>query len=291
MIRFTLALLVLAACSAPAVDGAQETAEFFEGREANLRRDTGWLSLIGLFRLDEGTQTIGSAADAALVLPDRHPAVVGTLTVDGDRVSFAFASGVEGTIDGEPARDAVLASDDGGDPSVVDSGSLQFYVIGRNAQLYLRVKDRRAPLLDSFEGVERWDYDPALRVEARYVHHDEPHTLHVPDVLGGGEDLTCDGYFEFDLQGRTCTLEATYRGDDRWSFIYADATSGDESYGGGRFLYFDAPGNSDRVVLDFNQSYNPPCVFTPYSTCPLPPEGNRLPVAVRGGEKMWSGHR
>ena len=197
---------------------------------------------------------------------------------------------IEGKIDGEPARSAALASDHDGEPSMVDSGPLQFYVIERNAQLYLRVKDRQAPLLESFEGVERWDYDPALRVQARYVLHDEPHTLHVPDVLGGGESLECDGYFEFELQGRTCTLEATYRGDESWSFIYADETSGDESYGGGRFLYFDPPVGSDRVVLDFNRSYNPPCVFTPYSTCPLPPEGNRLPVAVRGGEKMWSGH-
>ena len=291
MIRFALALLVLAACSATAVDGAQETAEFFERREASLRRDTGWLSLIGLFRLDEGQQTLGSAADAALVLPDRHPAVVGTLTVDGDRVSFDFAPGVEGTIDGRVAPAATLVSDGDGEPTVVESGSLQFFVIERNAQPYLRVKDRRAPLLEDFGGVERWDYDPSLRVEARYVRHGEPHTLHVPDVLGGGEALECDGYFEFELQGRTCSLEATYRGDDSWSFIYADETSGEESYGGGRFLYFDPPAGSDRVVLDFNRSYNPPCVFTPYSTCPLPPEGNRLPVAVRGGEKMWSGHR
>ena len=282
-----LLVLALAATAAHAEGGREATREFFERREDSLRRDDGWLSLVGLHRLAEGAQSLGSADDAALRVPERHPAHVGTLERDGRDVVFVAADGVEAAVDGDPVERVALVSDAEGDPTVVASGSLLFHVIERNDTLYLRVKDRRADLLETFDGVSRWDYEPSLHVRARWVRHDEPHVLDVPNVLGGTDGMTCHGEVRFTLDGTEYALEPTWQGDDRWSFMYGDATNGVESYGGGRFLYFDAPGEDGVIDLDFNQSYNPPCAFTAYSTCPMPPEGNVLPVAIRGGEKTW----
>ncbi len=285
--------VVLLAASAPAPGqeptGRAETEAFVERRLSSLTRDDGWLSLVGLFVLNRPQLTLGSDPESDLELPDRHPARVGTLLVGEDGVRFRAASDVEARVD-DRAIDALrLESDTEGTPTVVEVGPLLFYVIERNDRPYLRVKDREAPLLRTFDGIERWDYDPAYRVEARWLPHAESHELFVPDVLGGGSGVECRGVLEFELQGTTLRLEPTGYGAERWSFIYGDATNGVASYGGGRFLYFDPPGPDGRTTLDFNQSYNPPCAFTPYSTCPLPPPDNVLDVAVLAGEKTWDG--
>lgn len=272
---------------AAAAGGEEATKEFFERREASLRRPDGWLSLVGLHALIQGQPTIGSAGD--LKVPARHPAVVGHFVLDAEPLRFVAHPDVEARVGDATITEVAMQPDTSGDPTLVEVGSLLFYVIERNNRAYLRVKDREAELLSSFEGVPRWDYDPALHVQARFVPHEE-HDLFVADVLGGGEATTCNGAVEFTIDGRIHRLEPTWKGDERWSFIYGDASNGIDSYGAGRFLYFDAPGDDGRIDLDFNQSYNPPCVFTAYSTCPLPPDANVLPIAIHAGEKMWEGH-
>ncbi len=287
----TLAFVVpatVAPASAQDTPGHAETETFVERRLSSLTRDDGWLSLIGLFVLNRPELTLGSDAAADLELPARHPDRVGTLFVDEGRVRFDPAVGVDARVDGQPIDAVRLESDTTGSPTVVEVGPLLFYVIERNDRPYLRVKDREAPLLEDFDGIERWNYDPAYRVEAHWMPHEEPHELFVPDVLGGGSGVECRGVLEFELRGHTLRLEPTGYGDEKWAFIYGDASNGVESYGGGRFLYFDPPGPDGRTVLDFNQSYNPPCAFTAYSTCPLPPAGNVLDVAVLAGEKSWN---
>jgi len=215
--------------------------------------------------------------------------VIGHFVLEADPVRFVAADGVEARVGDEVVTAVDMAPDITGDPTVVEIGSLLFYVIVRNDRLYLRVKDREAELLSTFGGVPRWDYDPEMHVNARWVPHEE-HDLFVADILGGGSPTTCKGAVEFEIEGTTYQLEPTSYGDDRWSFIYGDESNGVSSYGAGRFLYFEKPGEDRRIDLDFNQSYNPPCAFTAYSTCPVPPDSNILPIAIHAGEKMWEGH-
>lgn len=274
---------------AVAAGGPEATRTFFQERRESLTREDGWLSLVGLHRLADGEQSIGSGRDVALRVPDRHADRLGTLVRDADGVTFLADDGIAATVDGERVERVEMLSDADGAPTTVEIGSLLFYVIERNDDLYLRVKDRQATLLETFDGVERWDYDPSLNVEARWVEHDEPHELHIPNVLGGTDALECRGEVRFEFEGAVHTLQPTWVGEDRLSFMYGDRTNGVESYGGGRFLYVEGPDADGVIELDFNQSYNPPCAFTPYSTCPMPPEGNVLPFAVRAGEKVWSG--
>lgn len=286
--RFVLVLpLVVVFADATAAGGREETEAFFERRVESLHRTDGWLSLVGLHALRVGTPTIGREGD--LRVPDRHPAVVGHFDLDREPVRFVAAEGIDARVGDEIVTEVAMAADSTGDPTVVEVGSLLFYVIERNDRRYLRVKDREADLLSQFEPPARWDYDPSLHVEARWVEHAE-HDLFVADVLGGGSATTCQGAVEFEIDGQVHRLEPTSYGDERWSFIYGDETNGDASYGAGRFLYFDAPGEDGVIDLDFNQSYNPPCVFTAYSTCPIPPPSNVLPIPIRAGEKMWEGH-
>lgn len=284
---FFVLFLLLLASAAHATGGPEATREFFENRESRLRRDDGWLSLVGLHALTQGSPTIGSQGD--LRVPDRHPAVVGHFELDGEPVRFVAAPDVEARVGDEVVTDVAMQPDSTGDPTVVEIGSLLFYVIERNERYYLRVKDRQAELLSTFDGVPRWDYDPSLHVQARWVPHAE-HDLFVADILGGGSPTPCNGAVEFEIDGKTYALEPTWKGDDTWEFIYGDASNGIDSYGAGRFLVFEAPGEDGVIDLDFNQSYNPPCAFTPYSTCPVPPDGNVLPIAIHAGEKMWEGH-
>jgi hypothetical protein len=274
----------------PAVDPAyrQEIEEWRQERVASLRSAGGWLAVAGLHWLPEGESTLGSQPMADVVLPASAPAQVGTLTREGARVRLEVLPGVAATHAGDPVRSLELASDAAGAPTVVELGTLVFHVIERGDRLALRVKDSANPARTEFTGIESFPVDPAWRLEARFEPYDPPRPLPVEDVTGGTQDGTSPGAVVFTRGGETYRLDAL--GEDGSLFlIFADATSGRETYGAGRYLYTDEPGEDGRVVVDFNRAYNPPCAFTPYATCPLPPPQNRLPITVDAGEKAYEG--
>lgn len=138
-------------------------------------------------------------------------------------------------------------------------------------------------------GIERFTVDPAWRLTARFEPADSLHTIPVTNIIGQTTPQRCPGAVVFAWEGKTYRLDALDGGDDLF-IIFSDATSGHETYGGGRFLYAPKPSAEGKVVLDFNKAYNPPCVFTPYATCPLPPSQNQLPIAVHAGEKVYGHH-
>ncbi|MDO9694358.1 MAG: DUF1684 domain-containing protein [Candidatus Latescibacteria bacterium] len=263
-------------------------------RIERLRDETGWLTLVGLHPLRDGANTVGSAADAGARLPTAAPARLGVVTADATGYSFEAAAGadVRRIVGGDTlaVTSVAMAPDIPGPPTVLRSGSLLFHVIVRGGRGFLRVKDRESEVRRGFTGIERFPVGGRWRVTARLEPHVPPRGVMVPDVLGNLEESPSPGTLVFTLEGRECRLTPVGGPGEELFIVFADATSGGETYGGGRFLSADPPRPDGTVVLDFNLATNPPCAFTPYATCPLPPQGNTLPVAVRAGEKTWGRH-
>jgi uncharacterized protein len=250
-------------------------------RYAALRRDIGWLTLAGLDWLREGENRVGSAPDSDVVLPAGPPSA-GTLTVDKSGRVTANGALLH---DRGPARDQPMVPDTDGEPTMLELGALRLCVIRRGDRLAVRTWDTDSEVRRTFSGIDHWPVDARWRLEARF--EGAPgRSVPVPDVIGTVDEQESPGDVVFEIDGEEHRLQALAGGDsgELW-LVFADATNGVETYGGGRFLYTDAPGVDGRVVVDFNRSYNPPCVFTQYATCPLPWPANRLPIRVEAGER------
>ena len=279
-----------AAAPAAASDAYRKEIESWRAdREAGLRNPGGWLSVVGLFWLDEGENRFGSGPGNRVALPaGGGPGVAGTLVRHGDDVTVRAEADAGVTSGGKPVTEMSLAPDAQGKPVILDLGTVSFFVIKRGDRLGVRVKDRQSPALASFRGVESFPLDPSWRVAARFEAHGKPETIPVTNVLGMTDQEPSPGAVTFERRGRTYRLDAL-QGDDGGLFlVFGDQTNGRETYGGGRFLDTQPP-RDGTVVVDFNKAYNPPCAFTAFATCPLPPPHNRLALAVGAGEKKYAG--
>ncbi len=268
----------------------KEIEDWHEGRLKRLKADDGWLSLVGLFPLPNGTHTFGSAADNELKFPAGSPEHGGSLVVQDSTVGLIPDPDViieEVGKTGKFLGPTRLVSDKNGAPTKVQMGSIQFYVIDRPGSMYLRVKDANSPVRKNFKGIERFKVDPKWRFDATLERYNPPHLIKVANVLGYEENVQCPGAIVFQKDGKTYRLETLSQDDDEFEIIYGDATSGHTTYGGGRFIYVAVPGPDNRTVIDFNKSYNPPCVFTEFATCPIPTRENVLPFPVEAGEKAY----
>jgi uncharacterized protein (DUF1684 family) len=262
-------------------------------REASLREPMGWLSLVGLHWLQEGEQTFGADAGNAIVLTateGRVPGKAGVLRVAGDEATI-HAADAGLTVGGDPVPDGLALVDDASDegPTVLQLASLRAYLIRRGAgRLALRVKDTAAPVLREFTGLDYFPIDPAWRIAGRLLPGDPGATIAVPDIVGDVLAEATPGVVAFELGGVAHRLHALEAQPGHLWLIFGDATNGTETYAGGRFLVTGPVRPDDSVEIDFNLAYNPPCVFSPHATCPLPPDGNRLPLRIEAGERMWS---
>jgi len=255
-------------------------------RIARLKSPDGYLSLAGLFRLSDGLQSFGSDSANALVFPASSPARAGAFVVTDTSVTLQPAADSGMQIAGSAATGPVLlVSDARGNPTVVQMGSLHFYVIDRPGARYIRLKDSRNPAISAFHGFERYPVDARWRIKGKFVPYNPPHTIHVPNELGTEFTSVCRGAVVFTVDGTRCRLEPMEMNNKEMFLVFGDKTSGTETYGGGRFLYAGVPADDGTVILDFNKAYNPPCALTPFATCPLPHAQNRLKVAIRAGEK------
>ena len=290
--------LVLVACAAESTDPDASARDaradweaWHDARLDGLRAPDGWLSLAGLHWLDEGEHTVGSDSSSDVVFPPSAPAHVGTFVVANDTVTLRAADGAGVMHDGEPVGEIVLNDDLSGDPTIVELGALSWHAIRRSRGLGIRLRDAESEVLRDFDGIETFDYDIQWRVPARLDARDDGATLLVPSITGVPEESPSPGALVFTHSGAEHRLDMTGEpGAAQYFVVFADATSGDATYGGGRFVYVDAVGADGQTVIDFNRAYNPPCIFTPYATCPLPPPQNRLPFRVEAGEKAWDGH-
>lgn len=276
---------LLAACCAAGASYPDEIAQWRRDREERLLADGGWLTVEGLFWLRPGDNPAGADPGLRIALPASAPPRLGVFTLTGGQVRFAAAPGVRVLSQGKPVDRLELRPDTSGEPTKLSAGPLEMFVIQRGDRLGVRLLNRDSERRRSFRGLRWFPVNPEARVVATFVPYPAGRTISVPNVLGTVEALPCPGYAEFAWQGATVRLEPIQEGPQLF-FIFQDATSKTETYPAGRFLYADAP-REGRVVLDFNKAYNPPCAFTPYATCPLPPRQNRLPVAIRAGELRY----
>ncbi|HTO86515.1 MAG TPA: DUF1684 domain-containing protein [Thermoanaerobaculia bacterium] len=274
---------------APADVYRSEIEQWRARRLDRLRSEGGWLTLVGLFWLEQGRNAVGADPGNRVALPSgKARPFLGSLDRAGDTVTFHAAPGSGVLSEGKPATAVSMRSDADGDPTVLTAGSLSFYVIRRGDRLGVRVKDSESAARRNFHGIEAFPIDPAWRVEARYEPYDPPKSISVPNVLGTVDSESCPGALVFELRGKTYRLDPVLeQGETDLFIIFGDQTNGRETYGAGRFLYASPPVNG-HTVLDFNKAYNPPCVFTPYATCPLPPAQNKLPVSVEAGERSYA---
>lgn len=279
------------AATAPVKTYADEVAEWQKSREEGLKREEGWLSLVGLFWLAEGENRFGTDVGNKVIFPEgRGPAQAGVFVRSGDRVVIRPAQGVELKVAGRPVvAELELNADASGDPTVVELGPLRFFLIRRGDRLGVRVKDPEGPARKNFHGIDRFALDPSWRIEARFEKYDPPKTIQVPNILGWVDDTPSPGAVVFERDGKTIRLDVIGgTADEDLFLVFGDETNGGETYGAGRFLATDPP-KEGKVVVDFNLAYNPPCAFTAFATCPLPPKQNRLAMRVVAGEKDYKG--
>ena len=258
-----------------------------ESLDEKLRADDGWLTLIGLCWLRDGENTVGSAADADVPLPaDSSPEQLAVIDLrDGD-LCFRVTADTPVYVDGEPVTEALLRPDTHSDgASIISVGTLRFYVIRRGDQYGVRVRDLDHEARRTFTGRQWFDIDRAYRVRATFIPYAEAQIVGVLNSVGIIVPITSPGVVAFTLDDHEYQLSAFEEADDSFWLIFKDATNGTLTYGGGRFLI--APRLEDGGVdLDFNRAYLPPCAFTPFATCPLPPRENSLPVAIPVGERL-----
>jgi uncharacterized protein (DUF1684 family) len=238
--------------------------------------------------LKEGENKFGSDLKNEIVLPRaKVEPFTGLLVLkDGEvRLEAPLQSGL--TSQNQPVTSLELNSDADGKPTVFNLGSLTFQIIKRGDKFALRVRDKESPDRTNFAGIESYPADLKWRIEAQFERYDPPKPLAIMNVLNMESDEHSPGAVQFEVGGKTYRLDAVSEPDEpRLFMIFADQTNGRETYGAGRYLYVDPPDSSGRVVIDFNKAYSPPCAFTNFATCPLPPDQNRLPMSIQAGEKF-----
>jgi hypothetical protein len=261
-------------------------------RLESLTKEDGWLTLIGLFWLNDGENKFGSDEKNPVVLPRyKAPRLAGSLWLENGRVRIETRPGVEITADGNPVTTLDLKDDlDDGGPTILRLGSLIINVLKRGDRVGVRVKDTESLTRKEFKGLEYYPIDPKWRMEARFEPYQPAKTIPITNVLGMTNDEKSPGALAFDVGGRIYRIDPVIeKGEKDWFVMIADGTTGKETYGAGRYLYVSPPDAAGKVVIDFNKAYNPPCAFTNFATCPLPPKQNRLPFRIEAGEKKYVG--
>lgn len=286
-----LLVMLLAACTQN-ITGSDDNSyrrdieDWRISRHERLIKPDSYLSQVGLEWLTEGENRVGSAPDNDIQLTG-GPSYWGSVFLSDGRLRFEHPADNGVTINGEQVTAGALVPDIEGEPTKVEAGTLSFYAIFRGS-FALRVKDSQAKALQDFEGMDNYPIDKAWRINGRFIYADEGATMEVVNVLGQVSASPVFGTIEFERDGKMHRLAAlgTEDSESLW-FIFADRTSGHGTYGAGRFLYSDAMPQDGRLILDFNKAYNPPCAFNDYSTCPLPPQQNRMNLMVTAGEKDY----
>ena len=282
-------VLLTSACSsgeAQVESGAyeQEILQWRTERLANLKAPFGYLNLVGLYWLEDGTTLIGAAADNDIVFPDNAAPYVGELQVSAEGVILSANPGADVRDEGIPVDSILISDDTTGNPVALTHGSLAWTIIKRDGRFALRLRDFEHPALDNFAPLSYYPIDPALRVTAILQPFAEPKILNVDTTIEGlGYRPESPGTLAFEVGGVRQELEA-YKSGDRLFLVFADQTSGRETYPAGRFVYTSWPDDEGRTILDFNKSYNPPCAFNAFATCPVASPRNRLKTRIEAGE-------
>ena len=275
----------------PELTPTEKIDQWRTNRDIRLRQPNGWLSLVGLDWLQEGDNPIGSDRSNRVVLPSEVvPPMAGNIRLE-DGTATLTVTEVAGIIhDSVAVTKLVLLPDVSGTPTILEAGTLTFYLIQREKALGIRIKDSQSQALKDYPGMNYYDIHDKWRVPAKFEPHDRGgYEIAVPTFQGPTQYLASPGTLVFTIDGSEHRLDVfAEEGDDDFFVIFGDGTNGKETYGGGRFLVTPIPDEYGMVEIDFNLAYCPPCVFTPFATCPLPPPQNKLSIKVEAGEKMYA---
>lgn len=288
-----LILILFSACgqAVPSFDVAAYEAEVLEwraGRIDRLKAPQGYLTQTGLFWLDKGSYSFGSSADNDVRIPGNAAAVIGVLDVGDTGVHMTVADGVDVQSDSRAVQSILISDDTTEMPVQITHRSLAWTVVKRDGRFAVRVRDFEHPFVATFGSLPYFDIDPTLRLSATLHRYDEPRIANVGTVIEGlGYHPESPGTVQFEIDSKLHELEA-YTSGERLFFVFGDETNRNDTYGAGRFLYADTPGEDGRTVLDFNLAYSPPCAFNDFSTCPVASPRNRLPLRIEAGEKFDS---
>jgi uncharacterized protein (DUF1684 family) len=261
-------------------------------RVDRLTSKTGWLSLVGLYWLKEGENTFGGDPTNSIKFPkEKSPDFIGSIYLENGSIRSEINEGMRVLFEGNPVESIEMKPDVSGKPTVLSLDSLSWYIIKRGERFAVRLRDSENKNIQNFSGIEIYSIDTLWRVEARLEPYNPPKILDVPNITGIISEEQSPGALVFNIDGKEYRLDPLGRPGGKSLFvIFADQTNGDETYGAGRFVYAAMPGEDGKTVLDFNKAYNPPCAFTRFATCPLPPKQNVLPIKVTAGEKNYALH-
>lgn len=291
----TFGVVLLVAQPVRAGDHEQEILDWRQARLEELIAEDGWLSVVGLYWLEEGTTTFGTDHSVDIVFPPGAAAgsapqsFFGSVEVLDGRAWVRPAPGQQILVDGVSIGGMELLTDQHENTTVLEIPPYRFFLIERQGRLGLRLKDLTRPATLPAPEIGHFPIRRHWRITARLEAYDPPKTIPIPTVLGTINQSTSPGELVFEIADQEVRLDPILSGE-RLFVIFADQTTGRETYGGGRYLYTSPADATGRVLLDFNKAHNPPCVFTDYATCFLPPRQNRLPVLVDAGEKMVEGY-
>jgi len=268
---------------------AREIQKWRAERLEEVNGEDGWTALLGLFWLKPGINKLGSDPTNDIPLPrSSAPRFAGSIRLHNGVVGLEANPKAGITIDNKPVANLELQSDKKGKPTIVKLGSLKLFIIKRGEKVGLRVKDSRNPARSNFAGLEYFPINLKWNLRATFEPYNPTKLVPIVNVLGMVDNMKSPGALLFEVDGNSYRLDAVLEKDSKQlSIIFADKTSGKETYGAGRYLYADPPNADGKVILDFNKAYNPPCAFTKFATCPLPPRQNRLNIPIEAGEKKY----
>jgi uncharacterized protein (DUF1684 family) len=288
--RISLLVLTLVATVASAQTGYDEAAlkAFHAEREKILLADNGWFTVSGLHFLNPGENKFGSDPLNDIVLEYADvPKQAGVIVMDGRNVTIKAPAGQTLVYNGKPVAEAPLRLSEQGRPAdLITYNSTSFFLHFSGPRLAIRVRDQKAPLRTGFSGLKWYATNPAMKLTGKFTPLATPKLIQSPTILGDLEPFTVPGTVAVTIGGTTANMEAWKSGDRLW-FVFRDLTSADTTYPSARFLYTDGPTADGTVTLDFNRAQNPPCAYNPWTTCPLPPAANKLPVRIEAGEKRY----
>ena len=291
----TAVSLLLAGCSNLKEKGSPEyiksLKEWHRKREANLKKENGWLNLVGLFWLKDGVNTVGGDSSNDIVFPKNKSAnFLGKFVKQDSVIYFEANKNVLVTHNGKPVSRIKMNNDMQKETTVLAHRTLRWFIIKRGKNRYgVRLRDLKSKLLSEFKGIKYFPINEDWKITGKFIPFEKVKKIEIPTIIGTNEVDYSPGEIVFKIKGLQYSLLPVNDGK-KFFIIFADKTSGKETYGAGRFLTVNKPDSNGNVTLDFNKAYNPPCAFTPYATCPLPPKENYLPVKITAGELNYGHH-
>jgi uncharacterized protein len=283
-ITFLLSLFALTANAQ--TNYKSEVEKWRREHETELKGENSWFSLAGLFWLKEGVNTIGADEIYDIQLTENFKnGKFGEILFKNNTATLKVENGVEATTDGKQISEIALVSDVDQKQTVVKTGSQTFYIIKREDRFGVRLKDKNNRARLDFKGLHWFPINAKLKVTATFEPFSEPKEILIPNMLGGNFKMKSEGILKFKLNGKRYLLQPVEE-DGKFFIVFRDLTSKTETYGVGRFLYAEKS-KDNKIILDFNKAENPPCAYTTFATCPIPPKQNRLKTAIKAGEKRY----